>query len=147
MSDHRSKDAYYHVVRAFQDRHAQQRGQATWTCTCPDHQTRNVICKHIHAVQLVEDSRWCSGTQRARRNWRGRTKDYLPCLQEREDYKMGQTERPTSERFRDMHCNDCGHKFVVDKGFCRMKSQPEDQSPWHLTFTSKAFHWGRSPTT
>ena len=47
-----SKDAYYQVVRVFQDRDAQQRNQAVWTCTCPDHTTRNVICKHIHAVQL-----------------------------------------------------------------------------------------------
>lgn len=46
-----SKDAYYQVVRTYQDLHARMRGQATWTCSCPDHVTRNVICKHIHAVQ------------------------------------------------------------------------------------------------
>ncbi|WP_422149849.1 SWIM zinc finger family protein, partial [Methanoregula sp.] len=47
-----SIDAYYHIVRSYQDRHARMRGQAVWTCSCPDYRTRNMPCKHIHAVQL-----------------------------------------------------------------------------------------------
>ena len=47
-----SKNAYYRVLRLYKDRHAIMRGQAEWRCTCPDYTTRNVICKHIHAVQL-----------------------------------------------------------------------------------------------
>jgi hypothetical protein len=28
------------------------RNNPTWICTCPDHQTRNVMCKHIFAVHF-----------------------------------------------------------------------------------------------
>jgi putative transposase len=48
-----SKDAYYHVIQTFpKDRKERMRSTGTWTCSCPDHTTRNVICKHIHAVQF-----------------------------------------------------------------------------------------------
>jgi len=26
--------------------------QLIWTCACPDHTTRHLICKHIYAVQF-----------------------------------------------------------------------------------------------
>ena len=94
-----SIDAYYHVVCAFQDRHAQQRGQAVWTCTWPDHTTRNVICKHIHAVQL---SLKIAGDV---------IEHSAPAAIEEVEPKIT--------------CHDCNHKFVVDKGFCRMKNSPK----------------------
>ena len=120
-----SKDAYYHVVRAFQDRHAQQRGQATWTCTCPDHQTRNVICKHIHAVQLslkiagdVREHSTAAAIAEAE------PKITCPVCKSERVIKWGirKTEFGTVQRYA---CRDCNHKFVVDKGFCRMKNSPK----------------------
>ncbi len=120
-----SKNAYYHVVRAFQDRHAQQRGQATWTCTCPDHQTRNVICKHIHAVQLslkiagdVQEQSAPTVIPEIE------PKIVCPSCKSERVVKWGnrKTQYGTTQRFA---CRDCNQKFVVDKGFCRMKFSPK----------------------
>ncbi len=120
-----SKDAYYHVVRAFQDRHARQRGQATWTCTCPDFQTRNVVCKHQHAVMLslkiagdVQEHSTAAATAEA--------EPKIACTVCKSDKvtKWGnrKTNFGTVQRYA---CHDCNHKFVVDKGFCRMKNSPK----------------------
>jgi transposase-like protein len=120
-----SKDTYYHVVRLFQDRHAQQRNQATWTCTCPDHQTRNVICKHIHAVQLslkiagdVQEHSTATAIAEAE------PKITCPVCKSEKVTKWGnrKTNFGTVQRYA---CNDCGHKFVIDKGFCQMKFSPK----------------------
>ena len=46
-----SKDEYYTVTKTFvkgRDRNHLH----DWTCTCPDHTTRNIPCKHIYAVQF-----------------------------------------------------------------------------------------------
>ena len=48
-----SKDAYYQVIRTFpKDRKEQMRSTRNLDMHLPDHTTRNVICKHIHAVQF-----------------------------------------------------------------------------------------------
>ena len=120
-----SKDAYYQVVRVFQDRHAQQRNQAVWTCTCPDHTTRNVICKHIHAVQLslkiagdVQEQSAPAVIEEAE------PKITCPICKSVNVSKWGNrtTQFGTVQRYA---CKDCEHTFVVDKGFCRMKNSPK----------------------
>jgi transposase-like protein len=120
-----SKDAYYQVVRTFQDRHAQQRNQAVWTCTCPDHTTRNVICKHIHAVQLslkiagdVQEHSALAAIEEAE------PKITCPICKSVNVFKWGNriTQFGTVQRYA---CKDCEHTFVVDKGFCRMKFSPK----------------------
>lgn len=120
-----SIDAYYHVTRAFQDRHAQQRGQAVWTCTCPDHITRNVICKHIHAVQLslkiagdvIEHSAPAAIEDVD-------PKITCPSCKSERVVKWG-NRKTTFGLVQRYACHDCNHKFVVDKGFCRMKNSPK----------------------
>lgn len=120
-----SKDAYYQVIRSFQDRKAQQRNQATWTCTCPDHTTRNVICKHIHAVQfslkLAGDVEQESAAQHIAET---EQKVTCPFCKSENVVKWGnrKTQFGTTQRF---SCRDCNRTFVVDKGFCRMKNSPK----------------------
>lgn len=120
-----SIDAYYHVVRSYQDRHARMRGQAVWTCSCPDYQTRNMPCKHIHAVQLslkiagdVQEQSAPSAIEEAE------PKILCPKCKSEDVIKWGtrKTTYGENQRFR---CHDCGHRFVVDKGFCRMKNSPK----------------------
>ena len=120
-----SKDAYYQVVRTYQDLHARMRGQATWTCSCPDHVTRNVICKHIHAVQLslkitgdVQEQSAPAAIAEAE------PKIICPECKSENIKKWGirKTTFGENQRYR---CNDCGHRFIVDKGFCRMKNSPK----------------------
>jgi putative transposase len=120
-----SIDTYYHVTHAFLDRHAQQRGQATWTCTCPDHQTRNVICKHIHAVQfslkIAGDVQEHSAATAI-----AEVEPKITCsvCKSVNVVKWGnrKTNFGTVQRYA---CNDCNRKFVVDKGFCQMKFSPK----------------------
>ena len=45
-----SKDAYYRVTRKFVSK--SKTDHYTWACDCPDFTTRNMPCKHIHAVQF-----------------------------------------------------------------------------------------------
>ena len=120
-----SIDAYYHVIRSYQDRHARMRGQAVWTCSCPDYQTRNMPCKHIHAVQLslkiagdVQEQSAPSAIEEAE------PKILCPKCKSEDVIKWGtrKTTYGENQRFR---CHDCGHRFVVDKGLCRMKNSPK----------------------
>ena len=120
-----SKDAYYQVIRKFQDRHAQMRNQATWTCSCPDHQTRNVICKHIHAVQLslkiAGDVQEHSAPAHVAEVEQRVT---CPFCKSVNIGKWGnrKTSFGTVQRYA---CQDCNRTFVIDKGFCRMKNSPK----------------------
>jgi transposase-like protein len=120
-----SKDAYYQVVRSFQDRKAQMHNQATWTCSCPDYQTRQLPCKHIHAVQFslklageIEQESAAQHIEEAEQ------KITCPFCKSANVVKWGnrKTQFGTVQRFA---CHDCNHKFVVDKGFCRMKNSPK----------------------
>ena len=120
-----SKNAYYRVLRLYKDRHAIMRGQAEWRCTCPDYTTRNVICKHIHAVQLslkiagdVHEQSTPASIEEAE------PKITCPSCKSANIKKWGirKTTFGENQRYR---CNDCGHRFIVDKGFCRMKNSPK----------------------
>src|SRR5271157_4034375 len=120
-----SIDAYYHITCSFQDRHAQQRGQSVWTCSCPDFQTRHMPCKHIHAVQLslkiagdVQEQSAPAAIEEAE------PKILCPSCKSENVINWGirKTTYGKNQRFRG---HDCGHRFVVDKGFCRMKNSPK----------------------
>lgn len=121
-----SIDAYYHVTRTFpKDRQERMRSTGTWTCTCPDHTTRNVICKHIHAVQL--SLRIAGDVQEHSTPKQIETvepKITCPVCKSVNVSKWGNrvTQFGTIQRYA---CKDCEHTFVVDKGFCRMKNSPK----------------------
>ena len=121
-----SKDAYYQVTRKFQDRHAQMRGQAVWTCSCPDHQTRNVICKHIYAVQFSLKIKVDVETDIKAQKIQGDEIGGVICPVCKNLNVVKRGIRTTSygelQRF---YCKDCGHRFVVDKGFSRVKHDPK----------------------
>jgi transposase-like protein len=119
-----SKDAYYQVTRTFvKGRDAQHLHD--WKCTCPDFQTRGVPCKHIHAVQfslkLSGDIEKQSAVQHIENT---EPKILCPSCKSENVVKRGirKTQFGEVQRF---GCNDCGHRFVVDKGFCRMKFSPK----------------------
>src|SRR5208337_3200327 len=119
-----SKDAYYEVTRAFvkgRDRNHMH----DWTCTCPDFATRNLPCKHIHAVQFslklsgdIEKESAPAAIAEAD------PKITCPSCKSEHVVKWGtrKTQFGEVQRFA---CRECNHKFVVDKGFCRMKNSPE----------------------
>jgi transposase-like protein/DNA-directed RNA polymerase subunit M/transcription elongation factor TFIIS len=121
-----SIDAYYHIVREFpKNRQERMRSTGAWTCSCPDFQTRHMPCKHIHAVQLslkiagdVQEQSAPAAIEEAE------PKITCPSCKSANVIKWGirKTTFGENQRFR---CHDCGHRFVVDKGFCRMKNSPK----------------------
>jgi transposase-like protein len=135
-----SIDAYYHIIRTFpKDRKARMHDPPTWTCNCPDHQTRHLPCKHIHAVQLslkiagdVQEQSAPAQIEEAE------PKILCPACKSSNVGTWGnrKTKFGTIQRF---VCRDCNHTFVVDKGFCRMKSSPKT-----ITLTLDLFFKGVS---
>jgi len=121
-----SKDAYYQVIRTFpKDRKARMHDPPSWICTCPDHTTRNVICKHIHAVQLslkiagdVKEKSTPAHIEETEQ------KVACPACKSANVVKRGIRKNGygTVQRY---GCNECGYRFVIDKGFCRMKFSPK----------------------
>ena len=121
-----SKDAYYQVIRTFpKNREERMRSTGTWTCSCPDYQTRNMPCKHIHAVQLsikiagdVQERSAPAAIEEAE------PKILCPICKSENVRKWGnrKTQYGMTQRYA---CADCNHTFVVDKGFCRMKNSPK----------------------
>ena len=121
-----SKDAYYAVARTFpSDRKARILSQATWTCSCPDFQTRNLPCKHIHAVMLslklagdVEEHSTPAQVEKVE------PKILCPVCKSANVRKWGnrKTRYGTVQRYA---CHECGHTFVIDKGFSKMKNSPK----------------------
>ena len=118
-----SKDAYYQVVRKFVSQ--SKTDHYTWSCSCPDFQTRTLPCKHIHAVQLslkiagdVQEQSAPAAIEEAE------PKITCPSCKSENVRKWGnrKTQFGTTQRF---SCRDCNHTFVVDKGFCQMKFNPK----------------------
>ncbi len=120
-----SIDAYYHVICSYKDRHAQQRGQAVWSCTCPDHTARNVICKHIYAVQFSQKLKVDVETDiKAQKNLGDEIGTICPICKSKNVIKRGIRTTSYGEIQR-YGCHDCNHRFIVDKGFSRVKHDPK----------------------
>jgi transposase-like protein len=121
-----SIDAYYHITRTFpKDRKERMRSPGTWMCSCPDFQTRKLPCKHIHAVQLslkiagdVKEHSAQAAIEEAE------PKITCPVCKSINVVKWG-NRKTTFGSVQRYACNDCNHKFVIDKGFCRMKFSPK----------------------
>ena len=96
-----------------------------WKCSCPDFEKRKMECKHIFAVIFsntlknyveedhekeqkkieIEEKGACANCGSDNVNLSGKRK----------------TNRGKNQRF---YCKDCSHRFVVDKGFSKMKHDP-----------------------
>lgn len=120
-----SKDEYYRVSRVFvKGRNAPHLHD--WTCTCPDHTTRNVICKHIYAVQfslkIKVDVETDIKAQKIQGDEIGTV--ICPICKSQNTIKKGIRTNTYGEIQR-YGCLDCNHRFVVDKGFSRVKHDPK----------------------
>jgi len=83
------------------------------------------MCKHIHAVQLslkiagdVQEQSAPAQIEEAE------PKITCPECKSAKVIKWGNRKTKFGENQR-YACNDCGHRFIVDKGFCRMKNSPK----------------------
>lgn len=83
-----------------------------WSCTCPDHKVRDVICKHIHAVRF-----WLTI------NGRLEEKSELPqCKWCGSKATIRYGKEANKQVFK---CKDCNRKFVIDEGFKKMHYEPK----------------------
>src|SRR5208337_5611850 len=114
-----SKDAYYQVTRKFVSQ--SKTDHYTWSCSCPDFATHNMPCKHIHAVQFsLKISGDVEKESTTRNIESAEPKILCPSCKSEDVVKRGVRKTQFGEVQR-YGCTDCGHRFVVDKGFCRMK--------------------------
>lgn len=94
-----------------------------WGCECPDHVYRQVVCKHIYAVYFSLNLR-----QRV-------VKEVQPAIEATQPegcrycgseniVKIGVRHnlRGDAQRFL---CKECGHKFILDEGFDKVKATPK----------------------
>ncbi|OPY37071.1 MAG: Integrase core domain protein [Methanoregula sp. PtaU1.Bin051] len=114
-----SGNGFYQVSRKFISKDVYK-----WSCSCPDHTTRNVICKHIFAVQfslkLKIDVETDSITQKVEME----NAPSCPFCKSANVIKRGIRKTGYGEIQR-YGCHDCNHRFVIDKGFSRVKYDPK----------------------
>jgi len=118
-----SSNGTYQVTRKFVSHGKENR--YSWICTCPDHTTRNVICKHIYAVQFSLKIK-TDVEQNATPEQIQSIELQTTCPKCKSDVIVKSGNRKTEfgiiQRF---ECKSCGFRFVVDKGFSRMKHDPD----------------------
>jgi len=122
-----SKDAYYQITRKFVSSNGSgKENRYSWTCSCPDFQTHKAPCKHIYAVQfslkIKVDVETDIKTQKIKGDEIGNT--ICPFCKSQNTTKRGVRENTYGEIQR-YGCLDCNHRFVVDKGFSRVKHDPK----------------------
>ena len=119
-----SKDAYYRITRKFISQGKPQ-NKYSWSCSCPDFQARHMPCKHIYAVQfslkIKVDVETDIKAQRIQGDVNGIT---CPICKSQNIIKRGVRATSYGELQR-YGCRDCNHRFVVDKGFSRVKHDPK----------------------
>jgi transposase-like protein len=118
-----SRDAYYTVTRKFVSK--AKGDMFSWSCTCRDFAARNMPCKHIHAVQFsLKISGDIEKESTAQHIEKADPKIVCPSCKSGNVVKRGirKTQYGEVQRF---GCTDCNHRFIVDKGFCRVKHSPE----------------------
>ena len=83
-----------------------------WSCTCPDHQTREIECKHIHAIKfwLSVKGKIQNIKQTVKCKWCG----------SQQTIKYG---RESGKQV--YKCKECKRKFVLNEGFKKMHYDPK----------------------
>ncbi|MDD2295958.1 MAG: DDE-type integrase/transposase/recombinase [Eubacteriales bacterium] len=99
--------------------------QWIWTCACPDHTTRHLICKHIYAVQFSLKLKDDVEQHTARREQK-RADDRLTCPYCKSVNLISRGKRKNQRGEVQVYgCKECGRRFTRDLGFNRMKHTPE----------------------
>jgi transposase-like protein len=119
-----SKDEYYTVTKTFVKGRDKQHIHE-WSCTCPDHTTRDVICKHIYAVQfslkLKTDIEVHSTEQQIER-----ISPVISCPYCKSANVISRGKRKNQKGEVQVYgCKDCQRRFTKELGFNRMKHTPE----------------------
>lgn len=121
---------WYTVIKQYSRTFGENTRDGQWTCDCPDHTFRNVVCKHIHAVifskllrkKVYQDSLIQTPINQniIEANKLGKivcqrctSEKYVKCSV-RHNKKAGDIQRYL--------CKDCGFRFIVNPGFENAKT-------------------------
>ena len=92
-----------------------------WKCTCPDHQTRGVKCKHIFAVELVFNLR-----EQVKKNVIIQPIVLSDCVFcHSTNLKKNGIRHNKSGDIQRFECLDCHRTFSINIGFEKMKHNPK----------------------
>jgi len=96
-----------------------------WSCTCPDHTTRNVICKHIYCVQFslkLQTDIAESATEKQLE----RVNPVVSCPYCKSANIISRGKRKNQRGEVQVYgCKECKRRFTRELGFNRMKHTPE----------------------
>lgn len=110
-----SGNGWYNVVRKGLE----------WTCECPDHINRKVVCKHIYAVEFSQTLRQKVTSENLGIEEIERLETLCKKCGSTQIIKQGIRENKSGNLQRFL-CKECGYKFVVkESGFHKMKNQPK----------------------
>jgi transposase-like protein len=98
-----------------------QRHGLAWKCECPDHIYRGMVCKHIHAVNFSLNLRQMVTSQNLAVVVPEEKPEVCACCGSTELVKDGLRKNKSGavQRF---SCKSCGHRFVTNYGFQKMKN-------------------------
>lgn len=84
-----------------------------YTCTCPDYEKRDVVCKHIRVVLT-----WQKLKEKLQKGYVNQSQIDMTCkfCNSYDVIKYGKSREKQVYK-----CKDCGRKFVEDNGFSNMK--------------------------
>lgn len=112
-----SKDGWYLVSRE----------GLRWKCECPDFVYRKMVCKHIHAVKFSLKMRQEIVPQDSEV-----TSDYPSKIEEKTCPRCKSSSiiksgfrRNNDKKIQRYECRDCGHRFISNDGFEKMRSDPK----------------------
>ena len=92
-----------------------------WTCSCPDHQFRQVCCKHIHAVEISRKMR-----EAVQESVTVREVDLNRCkFCDSPDITRKGVRKLKKGTFQQFRCHDCRRRFTHNLGFERKRATPE----------------------
>jgi transposase-like protein len=106
-----------------------------WKCSCPDHEFRDVKCKHIYAVEFSQTIRTV-----VQRETIIKPQSSLSCVSCTSDNIVKDALRHNAygdiQRYK---CKDCGKRFSVNVGFEKMRATPQAiTSAMQLYFTGES---------
>lgn len=96
-----------------------------WTCNCPDHVTRHVVCKHIYSVEFSQTLRRKVTSENLGLEETYQSEVVCKKCGSFNVIKQGIRKNKSGDIQRFL-CKECGFKFVVkESGFHKMKNKPK----------------------
>ena len=131
-----SKDVYYVKSQSGHGEYTVFQVPTGWRCDCPDAKYRSVKCKHLWAVEL---SRAIREQVQSRTVIEPINAQACPICRSVNITKHGIRHNKYGDIQRYI-CKSCGHWFVINLGFERMKTTPQViTSAMQLYFTGESF--------